>query len=111
PRSITQSSATVSGAVNPDGRSTTYYFQYGKTTSYGSTTASRGAGSGTSPVNVSATLSGLNAGTKYHYRLEASSPSGVAYGYDRTFRTVMTTQQLEANRAVATYNAMQQDFY
>ena len=109
--SITQSAATISGTVNPNGRSTTYYFQYGTTTSYGSTTASQRAGSGASTVNVSASLSGLTAGAAYHYRLYTNSGSGIAYGYDRTFTTVMTPQQLAANRAVATYNAMQQHFY
>jgi Glycosyl hydrolase family 76 len=109
--SITQSSATVSGTVNPNGRSTTYYFQYGTTTSYGSTTASQAAGSGATTVNVSANLDGLTARARYHYRLYASSASGIAYGSDRTFTTVMTAQQLDANRAIATYDAMQQHFY
>jgi glycosyl hydrolase family 76 len=109
--SITQSSATVSGTVNPNGRSTTYYFQYGTTTSYGSTTASQAAGSGATTVNVSANLSALTTGATYRYRLDASNAAGIAYGSDRTFATVMTTQQLDANRAVATYGAMQQYFY
>jgi hypothetical protein len=111
PGSITQSSATVSGTVNPNGRSTTFYFQYGTTRSYGSTTLGHAAGSGATTVNVSANLGGLTAGATYHYRLYASSASGIAYGSDRTFTTVMTAQQLDANRAVATYNAMQQHFY
>ena len=109
--SVTQGSATVSGTVNPNGRTTTYSFQYGITTSYGSTTASQGAGSGATIVNVSANLSGLTAGATYHYRLYASSASGIAYGYDRTFTTSMTPQQSNARRAVATYGAMQQHFY
>lgn len=111
PSSITQSSATVSGTVNPNGRSNTYSFQYGTTTSYGSTTASQVAGSGATTVNVSVNLSSLTAGATYHYRLYASSASGIAYGSDRTFMTILTAQQLDANRAVATYNAMQQHFY
>jgi hypothetical protein len=109
--SITRSAAAVSGTVNPNGRSTTYYFQYGTTTSYGPTTASQAAGSGTTAVNVSANLSGLTAGTTYHYRVHASNASGTAYGSDRTFTTLMSAQQSNANRAVATYNATQQRFY
>jgi Glycosyl hydrolase family 76 len=109
--SITPSAATVSGTVNPNARSTTYYFQYGTTTSYGGTTALQAAGSGRIRVNVSANLSGLSSGTTYHYRLAASNAPGTACGSDRVFTTVMTRQQLDAGRAVATYNAMQQHFY
>jgi hypothetical protein len=109
--SITPGSATVGGTVNPNRHSTTYYLQYGRTTSYGSTTVSQRVGSGAGRVNVSASLGGLTSGATYHYRLVASSASGITYGYDRAFTTVMTTQQLDANRAVATYSAMQQHFY
>jgi Glycosyl hydrolase family 76 len=109
--SITQSGATVSGTVNPNGQSTTYSFQYGTTTSYGATTASQAAGSGTTAVNVSTNLTGLTAGTTYHYRITATNASGTAHGSDLTFTTLMTVQQSDASRAVATYNAMQQHFY
>ena len=109
--SITQSGATVSGTVNPNGQSTTYSFQYGTTTSYGSATSSQVAGSGNTAVNVSATLTGLSPGTTYHYRITATNAAGTAYGSDLTFTTVMTVQQSDASRAVATYNAMQQYFY
>jgi hypothetical protein len=109
--SITQTAASVSGAVNPDGQSTAYYFQYGITRSYGSTTASQPAGSGTAAVNVSANLPGLTPGTTYHYRVYASNALGTTYGSDRILTTVMSVQKSDANRAVATYNAMQQDLY
>ena len=35
---ITASSAALNGSVNPSGSTTTVYFQYGTTTSYGQTT-------------------------------------------------------------------------
>jgi hypothetical protein len=109
--SVTQSAATVSGTVNPDGWSTSYYFQYGTSTSYGSATASQVAGSGTTVLNVSASLSGLSAGTTYHYRVSASNASGTAYSSDGTFTTPVSAQQSNADHAVATYDAMQQYFY
>ena len=56
------------GSVNPNGRSTTWYFEYGTTTSYGSRTPSTSAGSGTSALGVFATLSNLSAGVTYHFR-------------------------------------------
>ena len=45
---VTDTTATLNGSVTPDGLATTYYFQYGTTTSYGTqvpaTPASAGSG-------------------------------------------------------------------
>jgi hypothetical protein len=107
-----QTSATVSGTVNPDGWSTSYYVQYGTTASYGGGTTSQVAGSGTTRVPVSASLSGLTAGTTYHYRIDAANAAGTAYSSEGSFTTTpLTMQQVDAARAVATYDAMQQYFY
>ena len=56
---VAQSSATIAGTVNPNGTDTSYYFQYGTTTSYGSNTPSTSAGAGSADVAASASLSGL----------------------------------------------------
>lgn len=81
-------SAVVSGSVNPNGLATSYYFEFGTTANYGQQTPPQGAGSGSSSVSVSATLSGLQANTTYHYRLVAVGPQGAfAIGEDRTFVT------------------------
>ncbi|MBF0102918.1 MAG: DUF4214 domain-containing protein [Desulfobacterales bacterium] len=85
--SILQSSATLSGSVNPNGLSTTYYFEYGPTTSYGSTTTSTVLGSGSSAMTVTAQLSGLSAVTTYNYRLVASNSLGTTTGNNATFKT------------------------
>ena len=81
------STATVTGSVNPNGAATTWFVEYGKTTSYGSKTASTSAGSGTTPAAVSAGLTGLAAGTTYHYRVVATNTSGTARGGDGIFST------------------------
>ena len=44
--------ATVTGTVNPNGQATTWYVEYGTSTSYGSRTASQNAGSGTANAAV-----------------------------------------------------------
>lgn len=106
----TPNTASVAGIVNPNAQSTTYYFQYGPTTSYGSTTPGVAAGSGTAAVNASANLSGLTASTTYHYRIAASNAWGTTYGPDRTFTTFISTQ-INANRAISTYETMLQRFY
>jgi formylglycine-generating enzyme required for sulfatase activity/GH43 family beta-xylosidase len=88
---VATSSATLNGIVNPNGSNTTYYFQYGTTTGYGSSTTSTSAGSGSSSVSVSASLTGLTNGTTYHYRLVATNSAGTSYGSDKTFTTPFNT--------------------
>ncbi len=85
--SITSSGATLNGSVNPGGLATTYHFDYGTTTSYGTSTTSQSAGSGTAAVSVNATVSGLSAATTYHFRLAATTPGITVYGNDLTFTT------------------------
>lgn len=84
---VAQSSATVAGTVNPNGTATSYSFQYGTTTSYGSNTPSTSAGAGTADVAASANLSGLASSTTYHYRVVAVSSAGTTDGADHTFTT------------------------
>ncbi|MBM3676899.1 MAG: hypothetical protein FJW96_03305 [Actinobacteria bacterium] len=80
--------ATVTGKVEPKGRSTSYFFEYGTTTSYGSRTSTSSAGNSTGSVNVSKSLSGLASGTTYHYRLVATSDGGTTRGADATLTTL-----------------------
>jgi len=87
---IASFSATLNGSVDPHGLTTTVYFQYGTTTSYGSTTASQ-TKTGNAYQNVAANISGLAASTTYHFRLVATNSSGTTYGSDRTFTTLSAT--------------------
>jgi len=84
---VARSSATLNGTVNPHGLSTTVRFQYGRTTSYGSTTANQ-TKSGNNYQNVSANISDLTAGTTYHFRIVATNSGGTGYGSDKTFTTL-----------------------
>ena len=84
---ITTHSAGVTGTVNPSERATSYRYQFGKTTAYGSLTAPVSAGSGSTNVAAPATLTGLAPNTTYHYRLVAANGDGIAVGTDRTFKT------------------------
>jgi subtilisin family serine protease len=79
------SGSSFSGVINPMGLTTTHYFEYGTTTSYGSSTAPVNAGSGDEFVSVSKKVTGLKTdGTVYHYRLVATNSSGTLYGGDQT---------------------------
>ena len=82
--SVGSGSAVLHGTVIPNGSSTTYYFQYGTTTGYGTQTTSRTTGI---DLSVSETISGLSASATYHFRLVATNASGTSYGPDRTFQT------------------------
>jgi phosphodiesterase/alkaline phosphatase D-like protein len=88
--SIGLTSANLNGAVTPNGQATSWYFEYGTSTSYGTKTAVKSAGSGTSSVNVSASLTRLRTETTYHYRLVATNASGTTFGGDRTFSTALS---------------------
>src|SRR3954452_9354615 len=84
---VASTSATLGGTVNPNGRSTSWYVEYGTTTSYGSKTASRSVGSGTATVSVAVNVTTLKPGVTYHFRLVASNSLGTARGADATFVT------------------------
>ncbi len=86
-QNVTPTSARLTGTVDPNGRATTWYFEYGPTNAYGARTPTSSAGSGNTAVSVSATVSGLTPGRVYHYRLVAASDSGSSRGADRTFST------------------------
>jgi hypothetical protein len=86
--SVTPTSATLNGSVDPNGRATTWYFEYGASTSYGTKTAVKDAGSGGSASGVSAGVASLARGRLYHYRLVATSDAGTSRGADQTFSTV-----------------------
>ena len=87
---IASFSATLNGSVDPHGLTTTVYFQYGTTTSYGSTTLSQ-IKTGNTYQSISANLRGLTASTTYHFRIVATNTAGTRYGADRTFTTLTAT--------------------
>jgi hypothetical protein len=100
---VKATSATLNGVAGPNvtgGDITQYFFQYGKTKSYGSKTPTGTIGSCPSGVtppspycnvpqtqNVSANISKLASCTTYHFQLVATNPDGAANGGDRTFTT------------------------
>jgi subtilase family serine protease len=86
---LTQTTATLNTRVNPNGQAVTECkFEYGTSTGYGSSVpCSTLPGSGTSPVAVSAKLTGLTPNTEYHFRIATLSAGGTLEGPDVTFRT------------------------
>jgi streptogramin lyase len=98
---VGQTDADVQADVNPNGQATTYWFEYGTDTSYGSSTSALPAGSGASEVSALDSLSGLAPGTTYHFRAVASSSGGTTYGQDTTFTTQAPPPPVVANTTAA----------
>ncbi len=87
-----QTSATLSGTVTPNGLPTDYYFEYGPTTGYGSIVPALGVVETFSSHlylsrPVSHAITGLQQATTYHYRLVAINAKGTTKGPDQTFTT------------------------
>jgi N-acetylneuraminic acid mutarotase len=87
---IASFSARLNGSVDPHGLTTTVYFQYGTTTSYGLTTAIQSK-TGNTYQSVSAPIGSLTPSTTYHFRIVAVNSNGTRYGSDRTFTTLSAT--------------------
>jgi hypothetical protein len=104
--SILTTSATVNGTVNANYLSSVVTFEYGLTTSYGSTaTATPSPVTGNTSTSVSANISGLSAGTTYHFRVKAVNSLGTTYGTDLTFVTLgqaPTATTLDASNLLTT---------
>ena len=94
---VTHAGAKLTAAVNPRGQEvTSCKFEYGLTTGYGSTAAcSPSPGSGESPVEVSAAISGLTANSTYHYRVKAVNAIATTESGDATFTTLATSETAE----------------
>ena len=114
---ITSSGATLNGTLSSLGSagSITVSFDWGLTTSYGSTTAAQTV---TSASNFVATLTGLAPNTTYHFRAKVTGSTTV-YGSDNTFttadNTVITvsgnTTGVVASKPVASGGANEYCFY
>jgi hypothetical protein len=86
---VSASQAVLSATLDPDGEAASYYVQYGPTTAYGKSTKTATLGTGTSPVGVQTTLTGLAPATSYYFRFVASNLTGTSYGINASFTTTL----------------------
>jgi plastocyanin len=85
---LSETEATLNATVNPDGQATTYLFEWGTSISYGQSTGEVTMAAEDHLEHAdSATLTGLTAGTVYHFRVVAKNGSGTSPGVDQTFTT------------------------
>jgi YD repeat-containing protein len=77
---------TLTGVVHPNGSTTTYYFQWGRGSSWASTRV-RGPLKADTRVAVEIPGRELSPGATYRYRLVATNSFGTTVGVERTFGT------------------------
>ena len=85
---VSGSSAVLQGNVNPNDRPAGFFFEYGPTTAYGSTTPVGFLAKSKSNKPVAASVTGLEAETTYHFRLVATNSKGTTRGPDSSFTTL-----------------------
>jgi hypothetical protein len=88
---VTSGSASLDGTVNPNGGNvTSCEIEYGTSSTLASATkVSCGSpGSGSSPVPVSESVTGLAGDTVYYFRVDATNAGGTSYGSDQTLTTL-----------------------
>ncbi len=95
-------SAILNANIDPEALATSYWFEYGTTTAYGTKVpiTPEAIGSGSSSVPVEQIATGLSKNTTYHFRAVAESVAGRAEGTDKTFKLVPPKAITEAATAV-----------
>lgn len=83
---LAATSATIVGRVNPYGQTTTYRFEWGTSTAYGTATPSGTVAIGPTST-VTAALTGLQPNTRYVFRIVATNATGTARSTSRSFTT------------------------
>lgn len=102
--SITQTSATLSATINPNGSSTDRYYRYDTTntgcSSLANSTATVNIGSGTSNVTPNSQgIASLSANTTYYYCAVATNVGGTTYGSVLSFTTKPNPPTVTTNDA------------
>jgi uncharacterized protein (TIGR02145 family) len=97
---ITNTTSTFNGTVNANNLSTSMTFEYGLSTTYGtSVNATPGTVTGTISTSVTAAVSSLLPNTLYHYRVKTVNCGGTVNGNDQTFTTLCTAPVITTSAA------------
>ena len=85
--SATATSVSLTSGIYSNGATTTYGWQYGTSTAYGSSSTNATLSAAAGATQVTTTITGLAPNTTYHFRLAALNAHGAAAGYDYTVTT------------------------
>lgn len=91
---ITKDSASLRALINPNGRSTSGWFEYGQSYALTFRTTSIHVGSGTVDTDLLRLLSDLNSNTTYYFRAVAENNCGKVQGSILSFTTEVGIQPL-----------------
>jgi hypothetical protein len=90
---VLPTTTTLKALLDPEGKETTYSFEYGVDETYGQSTPVETLTAGFYDETIEASLSGLTPSTTYHFRLVAEDSEGrTGEGPDRTFTTLPAVQ-------------------
>jgi len=90
PSNVGADCATLNALVNPNGRSTQAWFEYGTTSAYGRGTLAQTLDTAFGSVPVFANVTGLVPNTVYHYQFVEVSGGVTLRSADQTFTTAST---------------------
>lgn len=99
------STAVVTGDVIPNGSQTSYWYEYGITSTLGTRTNTRSIGSGYASIRTPTYITGLMANTQYYYRLSAQNNTSTVQGKTMTFKTNNVTPVSAIDPSVETVSA------
>ncbi len=99
--SVSQTRVGLNALVNPQGSTISdCHFDFGTSTSYGlAAPCTQSSISGSTPLSVSAVVSGLAPNTTYHFRAVATNALGTSYGGDMSFTTPVNAPAVATGQA------------
>ena len=102
PTNVAASAATLNGTVNPNGSSTSYWFEYGTDSALATfaQTPQQSLGAGLNALDVNWPVPGLSANTTYFFRVAAQNGAGTIKGSILSFTT--TAGAVSCNTYAAT---------
>jgi hypothetical protein len=83
--SVTSTGAVVNGIIRPNGLRTTFWFEWGTDTGYGTRSSTKLLLSNVVEANTNALVTPILPNITYHYRVVATNLNGMITGQDLTF--------------------------
>ena len=85
---ITTTAARLEARLNPMGKRTQFWFEFGTDSKYGQRTPEAYGGLQITPRLAALPITGLTPGMTYHYRVVAKNETGTSTGPDMTFKVI-----------------------